>query len=90
MKKTKIPTRTEIQVHSETGGEVEYVKVIYGAVYPNNNGNSKAPAFKGKCTLEINNKQIEIDLAIWEQDYGLSLQGTLIRLLEGNRKSQYE
>ena len=90
MKKTKIPTRTEIQIHAETGGEVEYVKVLYGAVYPNINGNVKAPAFKGKCTLEINNKQIEIDLAIWEQEYGLSLQGTLIRLLEGKGKSQYE
>ena len=90
MQKTKIPTRTEIQIHSETGGEVEYVKVLYGAVYPNPNGNVKAPTFKGKCTLEINNKQIEIDLAIWEQDYGLSIQGTLIRLLEGKGKPHYE
>ena len=76
------PTEIEIKVHSETGGTVEYMNVLYGSVYPFYHRNPKAPNYKGKCTLELDGREIELELAIWNRDYGLSLNGTLIRLVD--------
>ena len=80
--KNKKPTRLEIEVHSETGGAVDYLNVLYGSAYPFNNGNPKAPNYKGKCTLKLDGKEIEIELAVWNRDYGLSVQGTQITLVD--------
>ena len=58
------------------------MNVLYGSVYPFYHRNPKAPNYKGKCTLELDGREIELELAIWNRDYGLSLNGTLIRLVD--------
>ena len=89
------PTQLDMDVHSQTGGTVEYLNVLYGSAYPFNNGNPKAPNYKGKCTLKIDTGQeIEVELAVWNRDYGLSVQGTQIRLVDAlptkKQKREYE
>ena len=93
--KRKTPSKLEQQVHIETGGSVEREKLMYGSAYPKQvYSNLKAPKYVGKCTLQLNNQDIELELAIWERDYGLSLQGTLIKLVDsiptGKQKRDYE
>ena len=92
--KRKTPSKLEQQVHVETGGRIDYDKIFYGAVYPNQSFNPKAPAFIGKCTLTLNGQETELEVAIWKRDYGLSLQGTLITLVDGlptaKQKREYE
>ena len=89
MKKIRKPTKIEIDVHQETGGQVNYEQMLYGSAYPHYDRNPKAPAYKGKCTFVIKGQEIELDLAIWKRDYGLSLTGTRIHLSEGKGKREY-
>jgi hypothetical protein len=94
MKKRKIPTKLEIDVHRDTGGAIEYRTMMYGAVYPHFNQKPKSPNYKGKCTITINDQEIELELAMWKTDYGYSMNGTYINFVEPlsvlKQKRKYE